>query len=158
MAVMCLRSVKKRHLTFEVSLGDGLQPVALQQQQRQVVQVLESSRADGVDLVVCQPQLPESSWQSTGNRAQVIVVGKKITQLGLVLQCGQVQLVALQLVVVQDEPPQPRDVGQSGGGQRRDVVALETTEENSNVWLILCGSLCTGVFTLSNQNIPHSTV
>lgn len=50
------------YTTFEVSLCDGLQPVSLQQQQRQVVQVLESSGADAADLVVGQSQLLESSW------------------------------------------------------------------------------------------------
>lgn len=92
------------YITFEVSFCDSLQPVSLQQQQRQVAQVLESSGADAADLVVGQSQLLESSWQSAGDRSQVVVVGKKIRKLGLILQGGLDQLVALQLVVVQDEP------------------------------------------------------
>lgn len=50
------------YATLEVSLCDGPQLVSLQQQQRQVVQVLESARADAADLVVGQTQLFESSW------------------------------------------------------------------------------------------------
>lgn len=50
------------YTTFEVSLCDGLQSVSLQQQQRQVVQVLESSRADAADLIVGQSKLLESFW------------------------------------------------------------------------------------------------
>lgn len=56
------------------------------------------------------------------------MVGKQVAQPGLVLQDGLVQLVALQLVVVQDEPAQPSNVGQDRGGQGRDDVALESTE------------------------------
>ena len=59
------------------------------------------------------------------------MVGKQVAQLGLVLQADLVQLVILQLVVVQDEPAQPSNVGQDSGGQERDVVALGITENIS---------------------------
>lgn len=77
------------------------------------MQVLESSRADATDLVVSKSQLFKSSWQSAGHRFQVVVVGKKVAQLGLVLQGGLVQFVTLQLVVVQDEPSEISNVGQN---------------------------------------------
>lgn len=56
-----------RHSTFEVSLCDGLQSVSLQQQQRQVVQVLESHGANAADVIVGQSQLLQSSRESGGN-------------------------------------------------------------------------------------------
>lgn len=116
--------------TFEVSLCDGLQLVSLQQQQRQIVQILKRRGADAADLVVGQSQLLESRWQKAGHRAQVVVVGKQVVQLGLLLQQGGlVQLVALQFVVVQDEPAQPSNVGQDRRGQGRDVVALRVKTE-----------------------------
>lgn len=59
---MHLRSKEMTHnATFEVSLSDGLQPVSLQQQQRQILQVLKSSWVDAADLVVGQSQLSQSS-------------------------------------------------------------------------------------------------
>lgn len=79
--------------------------------------VLESSRADATDLVVSKSQLFKSSWQSTGHRFQVVVVGKEVAQLGLVLQGSLVQFATLQLVVVQDEPSEISNAGQNRGGQ-----------------------------------------
>lgn len=45
------------------------------------------------------------------------MVSKEVPQLGLALQRVLRQLVALQLVVVQNEPSKPSNVGQHGGGQ-----------------------------------------
>lgn len=49
-------------VTEEFFFFDGFQPVSLQQQHGQVVQVFKSPRTDAADLVVGQSQLPESSW------------------------------------------------------------------------------------------------
>lgn len=56
------RKEMTHYATSEVSLCDGAQPVSLQQQQRQAMQVLESFWVDAADLVVSQSQLFESSW------------------------------------------------------------------------------------------------
>lgn len=92
---------------------------------------MERSWVDAADAVVGQAQLSEPGWQSTGHRGQPVPVGEEVPQLGLVLQAGPLQLVALQLVVIYDEPAETRDVGQDGGGQGRDVVTLETAETNT---------------------------
>lgn len=65
---------------------------------------MESSWVDAADTVVGQSQLSEPGWQSTGHRGQLVTIGEEVPQLGLVLQAGLLQLVALQLVVVYDEP------------------------------------------------------
>lgn len=61
------------------------------------------------------------------------MVGKKVAQVRQVLQGGPVHLVALQLVVVQDEPVKIGEVGQRQRGQRGDVVALEIATEMLDV-------------------------
>lgn len=100
-ACACVRAVSQ---TFQVALGDALQPVSLQQQQREVLQVLKSSAADAADVVVGQSQLFESSRQVGGDRRQLVVVGKEVGQPGLVPQDVRGQPAAGQLVVIQDEP------------------------------------------------------
>lgn len=98
--------------TSEASPDDGLQPVSLQQQHRQVVQPVEGADADAADAVVGQAELQQPGGKRPGHRPQVVVVGEQIAESREVVQGGPLQLNTLQLVVVQDEPAQVGEVGQ----------------------------------------------
>lgn len=51
------RKEMTHNATSETSPGDGLQPVSLQQQHRQVVQLVEGAGTDAADVVVGQAEL-----------------------------------------------------------------------------------------------------
>lgn len=51
------RKEMTHNATSEASPGDGLQPVSLQQQHRQVVQLVEGASTDAADVVVGQAEL-----------------------------------------------------------------------------------------------------
>lgn len=53
--------------TSEASPDDGLQPVSLQQQHRQVAQLLEGAAADAADAVVGQAELQQPGGQRPGH-------------------------------------------------------------------------------------------
>lgn len=97
--------------TFEVSACYGLQPVSLQQQNPQFGRVPEGSWTDAVNSVMGESQILDSSRESVGHKLQVVVVGKEVAHLGLTLQGSLIQLIALQLIMVQDEPAQIGSVG-----------------------------------------------
>lgn len=98
--------------TSEASLGDGLQPVSLQQQQRQVAQPVEGADTDAADVVVGQAELQQPGGKRPGHRPQLVVVGEKVAESREVVQGGPLQFHTLQLVVVQDEPAQVGELGQ----------------------------------------------
>lgn len=98
--------------TSEASPGDGLQPVSLQQQHRQVVQPVEGADTDGADVIVGQAELQQPGGKRPRHRPQVVVVGEKVAESREVVQGGPLQLDTLQLVVVQDEPAQIGEFGQ----------------------------------------------
>lgn len=84
-AVIYERQEMTHSATSEASPSDGLQPVSLQQQHRQVAQPVEGADTDAADVVVGQAELQQPGRKRPGHRPQLVVVGEKVAESGEVL-------------------------------------------------------------------------